>query len=574
MQGIQLARSAAWLACATLGASSVRAQATVHVSLSSLGDVAWGDCYTFAISGNGRFVTFESEAFNLVPGDTNDLKDVFVHDRWTHVTTRENVRPGGAQSGWSADAGSLSFDGRFVVFVSADPALVPDIGSGGIILRDRQSGTNALASVSSTGVPADVSYFQPSVTPDGRFVGFLTHSGLLAADDTNLGPDAYVRDTLLGTTERASLGVGNVQSSVGCNGYALSDDGRYVAFAAPAAGMAPGFSGSHYQVFLRDRTTGTTRVVSKTPTGAQPDAPSAVYPAHKFSADGNLLLYGSLATTIDPADTTTLQDAYLYELATDHSRCVSFAPGGAPASSSVLGVELSADGRFVAVASSANNLIAGDTNGMIDAFVLDVATGSYQRVSVSSTGEQSQHPASGAKLSSDGTTAAFQSYGSDLVSGMQSPFFYQIFVHDLPAESVATYCMAKINSLACRPVISATGTSSLSGPDTLCLTATNLLNKKSGLFVWSTAPAALPFHDAILCVAPPLVRTTVQNSVGHFGVPDCSGSYAFHFSHAYAASEGVTAGDHVYGQFWSRDTGFAAPNNFGLTDAVDVALLP
>lgn len=140
----------------------------------------------------------------------------------------------------------------------------------------------------------------------------------------------------------------------------------------------------------------------------------------------------------------------------------------------------------------------------------------------------------------------------------------------LPTE----YCAAKINSQGCDPVISSTGAASLSIADNFHVTAGNVLNRSTGLFFWGWASDTLPFHGATLCVQPPFVRTAAHSSEGSATGNDCTGTYAFHFSHAYMQAKGVLPGARICGQFWSRDPGFVAPQDFGLTGALAFDVVP
>jgi hypothetical protein len=131
-----------------------------------------------------------------------------------------------------------------------------------------------------------------------------------------------------------------------------------------------------------------------------------------------------------------------------------------------------------------------------------------------------------------------------------------------------TYCTPKTTSLGCAPLVTWTGSASLSGPDDFVLTAAPALNKKVGKFIWGTAPKALPFSGGTLCVKLPFVRGPHLNSGGSASGLDCSGAFTWHFSQAYMASKGITAGSILYAQAWGRDPGFADPNNSQLSDAI------
>lgn len=136
------------------------------------------------------------------------------------------------------------------------------------------------------------------------------------------------------------------------------------------------------------------------------------------------------------------------------------------------------------------------------------------------------------------------------------------------------YCTAKLNSQGCTPAVSSSGVASLSIADNFHARASSLLNQKNGLLFWSLAPASIPFQGAILCVQPPHHRTGVFNSGGSPSGSDCTGTFDFHFSHAYVQSEGLVAGTQVHAQFWSRDPGFAPPQDFNLTDALAFQVVP
>jgi len=135
------------------------------------------------------------------------------------------------------------------------------------------------------------------------------------------------------------------------------------------------------------------------------------------------------------------------------------------------------------------------------------------------------------------------------------------------------YCAAKVNSAGCTPRISYTSSASISVGDVFHVVAVNVLENKPGILIWSYQQQALPFYGGTLCVKAPVVRTPVQTSFFNPGWP-CTGAYDFHLSHAYMASKGITAGQTPSFQWWSRDSGFAPPNSIGLTDALQVTVLP
>lgn len=134
-----------------------------------------------------------------------------------------------------------------------------------------------------------------------------------------------------------------------------------------------------------------------------------------------------------------------------------------------------------------------------------------------------------------------------------------------------SYCKPKRNSAGCLPSIRVQGSSSLSGPDNLQFTASNVLSQKSGLLMWSRTPQQVIFGGGSLCVRSPITRMGAQVSTGA-GL--CDGTYAVQFSHTYMASKSLQPGDSVFAQWWSRDPGYSAPKNVGLTDGVMIDIRP
>ncbi|MBK8180620.1 MAG: hypothetical protein IPK67_17330 [Planctomycetes bacterium] len=105
------------------------------------------------------------------------------------------------------------------------------------------------------------------------------------------------------------------------------------------------------------------------------------------------------------------------------------------------------------------------------------------------------------------------------------------------------------------------------------MTASNVLNRKPGIMLWSTQAGATPLGGGTLCLASPVIRTPGQASGGSPAPQiDCSGQYSFHFSHAYIQTYFLAPGQTIRAQYWSRDPGFAAPNNVGLTNALSFVI--
>ena len=155
-----------------------------------------------------------------------------------------------------------------------------------------------------------------------------------------------------------------------------------------------------------------------------------------------------------------------------------------------------------------------------------------------------------------------------------SPLPGRAFALELPQDA-ATYCTAKVNSLGCVPAIGWAGTPSATGTDDFHASASAVRNGKAGILIWSFTPNSVPFFGGTLCVAPQITRTPAQLAGGSPPpASDCSGAYDFHWSHSYMTSKSIGPGSTVYCQWWSRDQGFPAPNNVGLTDGLRFVVGP
>ncbi len=219
-----------------------------------------GGSYRPAISADGRYVAFESNATDLVSGDTNGMSDIFLHDRQTGATTRVSVNSAGTQTtdGDSSDP-DVSDDGRYVAFESNATNLVSgDTNSQiDIFLRDRQAGTTARVSVNSSGSQATGGHsYDPSLSSDGRHVALRSFATNLVSSDTNGFADIFVRDRQEGSTERVSVDSSGSQATGGILGSddpSISDDGRYVAFSSEATNLVSGDTNGFADVFVHDR---------------------------------------------------------------------------------------------------------------------------------------------------------------------------------------------------------------------------------------------------------------------------------------------------------------------------------
>lgn len=512
---------------------------TIRVSVSSSGAQANGKSDRPSISADGRYVAFTSNATNLAGVDTNGQKDIFVHDRDVDgngvfdepggiSTTRVSVAFGGGESNGRSNIPAISADGRYVAFRSRATNLVATTTSGvdHIFVRDLVLNTTILVSTSSSGVegdadsnrpsissdgrlvafhsnaanlvPGDTPTFDPNTCPlctgvqdafvydrdpdnngvfdegnatmervsvasdetpgngassrpklssDGRYVVFKSASNNLVASDTNNADDVFVRDRLLGTTIRVSISpTGEQGEAAGPDSVraSVSTTGRYVAFASDADDLVPGDTNLATDIFVRDRTNGTTVRVSVSGAGVQGNGLSN---RPSISGDGRFVAFYSdafnlIATDQPPFDPvlcpscTGVRDIFVHDRDADGDGIfdepepgaiattrVSVATDGTPANGPCTRPALSQDGLHVSFRSTATNLVAGDTNGLQDVFVRDIANLRTVRISVSSSGVQATDGNSDeSAISADGRFVAFWSKASNLVPGDDPPF--------------------------------------------------------------------------------------------------------------------------------------------------------
>ena len=175
-----------------------------------------GDSSDPSISGDGRYVAFRSFATNLVPGDTNDRSDIFVHDLETGETTRVSVNSEGVQGNATSRDPSISGGGRFVSFSSSASNLVPGDTNGfnDIFVHDRQTGETVRVSVSSDGGESDAHTFESAISANGRVVAFFTAATNLVPGDTNGVTDVFIHGILPEGVE-ATWGDNNCSGSAG-----------------------------------------------------------------------------------------------------------------------------------------------------------------------------------------------------------------------------------------------------------------------------------------------------------------------------------------------------------------------
>ncbi|MCW5851107.1 MAG: PD40 domain-containing protein [Anaerolineae bacterium] len=410
------------VALAALPASANPVGLTTRVSIAS--DATQGDGASFgpAVSANGRYVTFGSEAGNLVPNDTNPYADIFVYDRQTFSLERVSVALGGGSPDAAVEGPAISADGRFVAFYSAASNLVANDTNGtwDVFVRDRQQGITTRVSIASDGTQANGPSAggraggRVALAADGRYVAFASAASNLVANDTNTVWDVFVHDRLTGITTRVSVGTGGAQANADSGSPSLSANGQLVAFQSLASNLVANDLNGVQDVFVRDLTIGATTRVSLASDGTEGDGASG---QATLAGGGQWVAFASDASNLVPLDTNNAPDVFLRDLVGGLTSRVSISDDGLEGNGASYEPAIASDGRLVAFTSEASNLVALDTNGFADVFWRDRQLGITVRASIASEGTEGDAPSGGSSVSADGRFIGFDSFARTLVAG-------------------------------------------------------------------------------------------------------------------------------------------------------------
>jgi len=345
-----------------------------------IGDVAAnGSSGSCALSADGRFLAFVSDASNLVAGDDNGAHDVFVWDRESDSLSIVSVTSTGAVGAGDSYAPAISADGRYVAFVSTASNLVSGDtgGHADIFVRDRAAGTTVRVSGARVGGSADGASGAPAISSDGAYVAFSSSASNLIDGDTNGQPDVFRVSRSGAGMARVSVSSTGAQGTLGSFAPSLDATGRRVAFESLAANLVTGDTNGARDVFVRDVTSGVTRRVSVPTAGSQAEAESR---EARICGDGSKVAFSSVAGNLVPSDLNGASDVFVWEWATGYITRISNARTGGAASGSSAAPAFCGSGGSLAFHSEADDIAAGDDNGVADVFVANFGPRVYRRV--------------------------------------------------------------------------------------------------------------------------------------------------------------------------------------------------
>ena len=426
--------------------------------------------------------------------------------------TRVNVSTIGAQADGNAANPALSETGQYVAFSSYATNLVPGSNPGfaDVLLKDLSSGALELISVDNAGLRAADHTGSPSVSRDGRYVAFES-GGVLAPEDSNGRQfmDVYLRDRTAGTTTLVSVNEFGVGGNEASRQPMISASGRYVVFTSDADNLVDYDDNQQRDVFVRDMMTGDLTRVSVSATGDEGERDSH---SPTISPNGRYVAFTSAASTLVPGDTNTNVDIFLVQLPFDpvfrSIERVSVDSAEAELDAASEHASISANGRYVAFETSAELLAVNAS--LQNVVVRDRTLGSTTVVTTRhgfpthTSNDKSRYP----RVSPDGGYVTFASDSTDLVAG-DTNGVADVFVWTRLSGAVTRVSLpsggGQANGASQRPSINDGGTriAFQSGADNL---VPGDINGRTDVFVTGTAVVgALP---------PPPVTATLDCEPG------------------------------------------------------------
>jgi len=278
------------------------------------------------------------------------------------------------------------------------------------------------------GSSANVAPQTLAICSNGRFIALSTRASLVASD-TNGFEDIYLYDRGTHALTRASVTSDGSQATGASTRPQLSADGRYVVFESAATNLVVGDTNAATDVFRHDRVTGETVRISVATGGGQGSGETT---DSRISDDGNLVAFASTSFELVDGDGNGVSDIFVRDVTAGTTTRISVSTSGGDVDLASISPAISGDGRFVAFASSATNLVSVDANGVSDVFLRDRVGGTTTRISISTTGGESNRDSMTPSISRDGRFVSFSSSATNLVPGATRTF--QLFVRDLQSQ--------------------------------------------------------------------------------------------------------------------------------------------
>ena len=487
------------------------ASASAQAVVQSLTGITNEVSCNFSISSNGQFVAFEA-CTNPPTGDAPRGIILRYNLQSSSTDLICSNAPVPFESFESIHDLDMTPDGRFVAYVAT--VGTNSLLNTAIYLWDAQTGSNTLVSPDlNTGLAVNGICDSPLVSTNGRYVAFLCGGTNLVPNALNGQYHVYLRDVQAGATtlqdvDTNGTGFGVIAVTV----PSMSSDGSIIGFENDDYYFLTNNNGGNYvvinggnpdgDVFVRERTAGSAELISAHDPGLPSVTPiggASGVTAGSLSANGRYVAFFSDADNIVPNDTNGFRDIFVRDLMTGTITPVSLNTNGVPGDGISTDPSMSTDGRYLAFTSSANDLVANDTNNALDVFVRDLQTGATTLVSVSTDGI---HPGNGDSfspvISADGRYVLFHSKSSNLASGSFGIGIENLFLRDLQTGTMYALTAASSGTGVYAAAMTPDGRS-------VAFWGLNPANFGASLYIWNTAAAALTYTNSL-----PTISGTVQ----------------------------------------------------------------
>jgi len=417
------------------------------ISVTTDGKESPSGSHNASISRDGRYIAFET-AGSFDAADTNFEVDIYVRDRLLGETKRISIGSTGEEAHTSSKNAVISGNGRYVAFETSGSLVSDDTNNDSdVYVHDRQTGETKRISVTSSGEQVKTSSGSASISGNGRYICFEAN-GRFEASDTNNNSDIYVHDRQSGETRRISVTSSGVGLETSSHNASISADGRYVSFESNGSFESSDTNGD-LDVYVHDRQTGETRRVSVTTSGGELRSSSR---NSSISADGRYVVFDSYGN-FEASDRNVDSDVYVHNMDTRETTRVSVASEGVEVGTGSDKGSISADGRYVTF-ETYGAFVDGDRNHDDDVYIHDRKTNKTTLVSVPYRDNMASFMSYNAIISGDASTVAFETYGDFNATDLNSNLDVYVRVLDKETEIVSSDAGASGGSLSASFIIS------------------------------------------------------------------------------------------------------------------------
>ncbi|MGC4994520.1 TolB family protein [Nocardia salmonicida] len=389
---------------------------TALVSIGFDGRPGNADSQHPCVDATGRYVAFDSKATNLAAAPVSDGRShIYLRDMKTNHTIMVDTDDEGAVADNNSWGLAISGDGRYVTFCSDATNLSSrSNGRAHIYLKDLRENTVTLVDANDAGEPSNEDAIQPQMSLDGRKIVFMTRGTNLVPDPVGDTWNVYLRDLDTAQTRLISVGVDGELADGPSFGASVDDTHRFVSFASLATNLAPGDRNKAGGVFIRDLRTDTTTRVSVSDTGVQANDLSV---GTSISADGRYVGFGSHADNMQPGlPAGTAPHSYVRDVVGGRTISVDVNEHGEIGNGLATWTALTRDGKGVVFGSTSTNLVEGAKSGKWSTYYRDLETGRLTLISTNSAGQQNNGENWWGVATKDASNVAFSSYATDMAA--------------------------------------------------------------------------------------------------------------------------------------------------------------